>query len=113
MSRHKLVKTMDLDDELDAYDGAHYNDNLDVADERKLSDSSKKDKLIASEEVTADDKGIPVYRSMDFASRKSKANSCRASPPRCYQCTSSPWSVGQRWRQRHRRLSLALLLRRR
>ncbi|KAI4195942.1 MAG: hypothetical protein LQ350_006876 [Teloschistes chrysophthalmus] len=36
MSRHKLVKTMDLDDELDAYDGAHYNDNLDVADEQHL-----------------------------------------------------------------------------
>lgn len=35
MSRHKLVKTMDLDDELDDYDGAHYSDDLDVADERE------------------------------------------------------------------------------
>lgn len=27
MSRHKLVKTMNLDDELDDYDGEGYNDS--------------------------------------------------------------------------------------
>ncbi|KAL8666818.1 MAG: hypothetical protein Q9202_001058 [Teloschistes flavicans] len=56
MSRHKLVKTMDLDDELDDYDGAHYNDDLDVADERELSTVWKQDMLTDSEQVTADDK---------------------------------------------------------
>lgn len=61
MSRHKLVKTMDLDDELDDYDGAHYNDDLDVADERELSTVWKHDMLTGSEQVTADDKGILPY----------------------------------------------------
>ncbi|KAL8688355.1 MAG: hypothetical protein Q9218_005715 [Villophora microphyllina] len=36
MSRHKLVKTMDLDDELDDYDGADYDDDFDATDEPRL-----------------------------------------------------------------------------
>lgn len=37
MSRHKLVKNMALDVELDDFDGADYEDDFDGADDRRLS----------------------------------------------------------------------------
>lgn len=33
MSRHKLIKTMNLGDELDEFDGANYYDDFDGSDE--------------------------------------------------------------------------------
>lgn len=33
MSRHKLIKTMDLDDELNDFDGANYDDDFDASEE--------------------------------------------------------------------------------
>ncbi|KAL8951143.1 MAG: hypothetical protein Q9222_002867 [Ikaeria aurantiellina] len=41
MSRHKLVKTMDLDDELDVYDGADYDDDLDAPEELTIDDKAQ------------------------------------------------------------------------
>ncbi|KAI4117653.1 MAG: hypothetical protein LQ345_002152 [Seirophora villosa] len=38
MSRHKLIKTMDLDDELDDFDGADYDDGFDASDELTADD---------------------------------------------------------------------------
>ncbi|KAL8715965.1 MAG: hypothetical protein Q9220_000632 [cf. Caloplaca sp. 1 TL-2023] len=38
MSRHKLVKTMDLDDELDVFDGADYDDDSDAPEEELSAD---------------------------------------------------------------------------
>ena len=35
MSRHKFVKTMNLDDELDDYDGADLDDKYEESEERK------------------------------------------------------------------------------
>lgn len=33
MSRHKLVKSMDLDNEIGDFDGADYEDDMDATDE--------------------------------------------------------------------------------
>ncbi|KAL8833840.1 MAG: hypothetical protein Q9170_004062 [Blastenia crenularia] len=43
MSRHKLVKTMDLDDELDDFDGANYDNDLDAVDELTTEDKGSPD----------------------------------------------------------------------
>ncbi|KAL9015493.1 MAG: hypothetical protein Q9185_007113 [Variospora sp. 1 TL-2023] len=38
MSRHKLIKSMDLDDELDDFDGVNYDDDFDASDELTADD---------------------------------------------------------------------------
>ncbi|KAI4100285.1 MAG: hypothetical protein L6R37_005571 [Teloschistes peruensis] len=58
MSRHKLVKTMDLDDELDDYDGAHYSDDLDVADEQHLRQGVINVRAVLGPSVNVRDKDI-------------------------------------------------------
>ncbi|KAL8648554.1 MAG: hypothetical protein Q9210_004921 [Variospora velana] len=42
MSRHKLIKTMDLDDELDDFDGANYDDDFDASDEQQQAPAQSK-----------------------------------------------------------------------
>ncbi|KAL8870354.1 MAG: hypothetical protein Q9174_003582 [Haloplaca sp. 1 TL-2023] len=41
MSRNKSLKTMELDDELDEYDGTEYDDDYDASDEVTAEDKAR------------------------------------------------------------------------
>ncbi|KAL8731723.1 MAG: hypothetical protein Q9181_004191 [Wetmoreana brouardii] len=58
MSRHKLVKTMNLHDELDDYDGADYDDDFDAADESRLQQGVLEVRAVLGPSVDVSNKDI-------------------------------------------------------
>ncbi|KAL8995476.1 MAG: hypothetical protein Q9188_006795 [Gyalolechia gomerana] len=58
MSRHKLVKKMALDDELDDFDGADYEDDFDGADEPRLQKGLIEVRAVLGPTVLVSDKDI-------------------------------------------------------
>ncbi|KAI4124684.1 MAG: hypothetical protein LQ338_004684 [Usnochroma carphineum] len=58
MSRHKLVKTLDFDEELDVYDGADFDDDYDVADESRLREGVFEVRAVLGPSVVVSDKDI-------------------------------------------------------
>ncbi|KAL8813496.1 MAG: hypothetical protein Q9200_000231 [Gallowayella weberi] len=58
MSRHKLVKTMNLDDELDDFDGADYNDDYEATEESRLQDGVRDIRAILGSSIKISDQDI-------------------------------------------------------
>ena len=58
MSRHKMVKNMNLDRELDDFDGGDEND---VEEEGKLLSSSEDGRTDTSLELSVEDKGSQIF----------------------------------------------------
>ncbi|KAL9014406.1 MAG: hypothetical protein Q9173_000954 [Seirophora scorigena] len=58
MSRHKLIKTMDLDDELDDFDGVDYDDDFDAADEFRLREGVAQVRGVLGPSISVNDKDI-------------------------------------------------------
>ncbi|KAL8757299.1 MAG: hypothetical protein Q9199_002325 [Rusavskia elegans] len=58
MSRHKLVKTMNLDDELDDFDGADFDHDYDGSEESRLQNGVREVKTILGPSVNVKEKSI-------------------------------------------------------
>ncbi|KAL9596256.1 MAG: hypothetical protein Q9219_005917 [cf. Caloplaca sp. 3 TL-2023] len=58
MSRHKLVKTMDLDDELDDFEGVGYDDDYDESAESRLQKGLLEVRMVLGPSVSVSDKDI-------------------------------------------------------
>ena len=58
MSRHKMVKNMNLDRELDDFDGGDEND---VEEEGKLLSSNEDGRTDTSLELSVEDKGSQIF----------------------------------------------------
>ncbi|KAL8909492.1 MAG: hypothetical protein Q9207_000172 [Kuettlingeria erythrocarpa] len=82
MSRHKLIKAMDLGGELDDFDGANYDDDFDGLDESRLRGGVIEVRAVLGPSNTVSDKDIEdslwhyyydVEKTVNYVLRKSRS----------------------------------------